>query len=286
MGRDNAPKWIKMNTETLNSDAHMSLNFKTNLLLINTVFILGYTGILHADECGVLRYLANKSNGVTISGNSCKTVDDIALGSEFNLMPGARLWFKSPMGVDAKLTQGICQNRSENPIRISVTNDQLPWIKPSDLVNCSSWTNNKMNCGDSTGSPNALSCVITTLNSEPRPKGLEERTTSVRMRSLPMLGDHNKAEPSQSNAETNKEQIISAMQPDIDLCRAINQTDARIKLTWLVETNGRVNTVIPAADESEDQNDADKPFVECLTAVIKDNSYPQSSQAVWLSNQF
>lgn len=264
----------------------MLLNFKINLLLINTLFFIGYTSILQADECGVLRYLANKSNGVAITGNTCKTVDDIALGSEFNLLPGARLWFKSQRGADTKLTQGICQNRSPNPIRISVNSDQLPWIKPSDLAGCSSWTDNKMNCNDSSGGPNTLSCVIATINSEPHPKGLEERTTSVRMRSLQMIGDHNKAEPSQTNAETNKEQAISAMQSDIGLCKTISQSDVHIKFAWLVEANGHVNTVIPAANESGAQNDADKLVIDCFTAVIKDFSYPQSSQAVWLSNQF
>ncbi|TAK62069.1 hypothetical protein [Methylobacter sp.] len=261
----------------------MLLKFKTNPLLISTLFFLGYTSILHADECGVLRYLVNKSNGITISGNTCKTADDIALGSEFNLMPGARLWFKSQRSAD---TQGICQNRSPNPIRISVNSDQPPWIKPSDLANCSPWTNNKMNCDDGKDGLNALSCVITTLNSDPHPKGLEQRTTSVRMRSLQIQGDPNKDEPSQSNAEADKEKVISAMQPDISLCRALNETDTHIKLTWLVDTNGHVNTVIPAADEYDEQNDADKLVIDCFTAVIKDFSYPQSSQAVWLSNQF
>lgn len=265
----------------------MLLKYKTNLLLINTLFILGYASILHADECGVLRYLANKSHGVAISGNTCKTVDDIALGSEFNLMPGARLWFKSSqMGADAKLIQGICQNRSPNPVHISVNSDQLPWIKPSNLADCSSWVDNKMNCNDSTSGQNALSCVIATINSEPSPKGLEERTTSVRMRSLPTIGAPSKTKPSQGSAETQKVQIISAMQADVGLCRAINHSDDHINITWLVEANGRVNTVIPATDGSGAQNDADKPLIDCLAAVIKDFSYPQSSPAIWLSNQF
>ncbi len=264
----------------------MLLKFKKTMILINTLFFLGYTNILHADECGVLHYLANKSNGVAVTGNTCKSIDDIALGSEFNLMPGARLWFKSQISADAKKTQGICQNRSPKSIRISVASDKLPWIKPSGLTHCSSWTDNKINCEDNTGGQNALSCVIATVDAESHPKGLEERTTSVRMRSLPTIDNPDKTDPSQNGAETEKEQIVSAMQPDVDLCRVINHTDARIKITWLVETNSRVNTVIPGADKTGSQNDADKPFIDCLTAVIKDFSYPQSSQAIWLSNQF
>lgn len=262
----------------------MPLKFKKNIILINTILFLGYAGISHADECGVLRYLANKSNGVAVTGNTCKTGDDIAVGSEFNLMPGARLWFKSQaIGPDAKKTQGICQNRSSKPIQISVDSDKQPWIKTNGLVNCNSWTGNKMNCGDSSAGPNALSCVIAAIDAEQQPKGLEERTTSVRMRSLPTMGEADKTDSSQDGAEPDKEQIVSAMQPDVDLCRAINHTDARVEITWLVETNSRAGTVIPAADKTKN---TDKPFIDCLTAVIKDFSYPQSSKAVWLTNRF
>lgn len=265
----------------------MPIKFKKNMMLINTLLLLGYTSILHADECGVLRYLANKSNGVAVTGNTCKTNDNIAVGSEFNLMPGARLWFKSQtIGADAKKTQGICQNRSSKSINISVNSDKLPWIKTSGLANCDSWTGNKMNCGDSSVGPNALSCVIAAIDSEQQPKGLEERTTSVRMRSLPPIDDADKTDSSQNGAETEKEQIVSAMQPDVDLCRVINHTDARVQISWLVETNSRVNTVIPAADKANTQNNTDKPFIDCLTAVIKDFSYPKSSKAVWLTSQF
>lgn len=262
----------------------MPLKFKKNMMLINALFFLGYANILHADECGVLRYMANKSNGVAVTGNTCKTVDDIALGSEFNLMPGARLWFKSQTSADAKKMQGICQNRSSTSIHISVDSDKLPWIKPTGLTNCNAWTDNKMNCGNSVGGSNVLSCVIAAVDYEQHPKGLEERTTSVRMRSLPTMDDAEKNDT--NDAESGKDQIVSAMKADVDLCRVINHTDARVQISWLVETNSRVNTVIPAADRTRSQNDADKPFIDCLTAVIKDFSYPQSSKAIWLSNQF
>jgi hypothetical protein len=270
----------------------MSLKLKY-LLLINTFLFLGYANILYADECGVLRYLANRSNGVAIKGNKCKANNDIAMGSEFNLMPGARLWFKS-MDAEAK-TQGICQNRSAKPIRINVDSNKLPWIKPSGLADCSSWVDNKMDCQDNPGGSNALSCVITTSSplSEPSghssirissggsqpSKGLEESHASVTMRSIPTIDDDNN-EASQQGAETEKTQIILAMQPDISLCKAINHPNDAIKLTWLVEANSKVSTIIP------DAAGANKPYIDCLTAVIKDFPYPPSSQAIWLTNQF
>ncbi|TAN70810.1 MAG: hypothetical protein EPN17_04015 [Methylobacter sp.] len=225
--------------------------------------------------------MASKSNGVTITGNTCKTVDDIALGSEFKLMPGARLWFKSQQDTDTLKTQGICQSRSALPISISVNNSKLPWIKANDLSNCSSWIDNKMSCDDSAGAAKALTCVIATIDSESHPKGPEQRTTSVRMRTLSTTDDLDKTESAQDGMELDQEQIVSAMQPDINLCKSINHTAAPIKITWLVETNSRVNTV-----NSTPSNHTDQPFIDCITVVIKDFPYPQPSQAIWLSNQF
>lgn len=254
----------------------MLLISKKNLFVVSTLFFLGCPTILYADECGVIHYLANKSNGVTVTGNTCKTADNIALGSEFTLMPGARLWFKSQL--DTEKAQGICQSRSSKPIRISVDNSKLPWIKPTGLSNCGAWTDNKMNCDDSSGGQKALSCVIAGINPESHSKGLEERTTSVTMRSVSPQNDAN-----EGSVELDNEQIVSAMQPDISMCNTINHTNTPTKITWMVETDSRVNTVILDPDPA---NDADKPFIDCITAVIKDFSYPKSSQASWLSSQF
>jgi hypothetical protein len=249
-----------------------------SLFLTGTLLFLGYPTNLYADECGVLRYLSNKSNGVTVTGNTCKMTDDISLGSEFNLSPGARLWFKSQLNAEASKTQGICQNRSSKSIQVRVDNGKQPWIKIKGLSQCGSWMDNKMNCGDD-GDQKALSCVIATSSLAPHAKGLDERTTSVRMRSIPLIGG---SESSPNGAESEKGQIISAMQPDISLCRAISFTDNTVNISWLVEANSKVASVILPAQP----NDADKPFIDCLTAVIKDFPYPKLTQATWLSNQF
>jgi hypothetical protein len=266
----------------------MLIKFKKSLLF-TILFFLGYANISHADECGVLHYLANKSNGVTITGNSCKTVEEVALGSEIDLSSGARLWVKSATatGAGAKM-QVICQNRSTKSVHINVDSDKQPWIKPTDLTSCSLWTNNKMSCAESEGGQNALNCVMAAIESDSAgPKKLEERTTSVKMRSIPMPGAANKTEP--KSPEAQNEHAISAMQPDVKLCREINQSSASIKLNWLVGTNGQVNTIIPAANETDEtiaKDEDNKPFIDCLKAVIKDAQFSQSSQAVWLSSQF
>lgn len=249
----------------------MLLTSKKNLSLMScAVFLLAYMTVLQAEECGTLRYLANKSNGVAISGNSCNNADAIAVGSEFNLSPGARLWFKAT-AADSKNSQGICQNRSAQPIRIRVDSGQQPWIKPTDVADCSAWTANKMNCG------RALSCVIAAASSSSTAP--EQRTTSVRMRSIPQLDDADKTEAPQHNEDDLKQSILSAMQADASLCRALNPANPPVNLTWQVDANSQAHKI-----SSTDK--ADKAFIDCLSAVIKDFSYPPLTQALWLSDQF
>ncbi|MGZ5051491.1 MAG: hypothetical protein ACXWF8_18565 [Methylobacter sp.] len=264
----------------------MLLKSKKHIIFVSIILALGYGNVLRAEECGVLRYLENKSNGVAVSSNKCKSAGEIAVGSEFNLMPGARLWFKSQLSGDAKTSQGICQNRSSKAVHIRVNSEKSPWITPIGLTRCSAWGENKINCEDSTGGQSVLSCVIAGVDTEANAKGLEERTTSVRMRSLPALESSDKNDSEQNGQEGDKERIIAALQPDADLCRAISNTDTRVKISWLVEANSRVSTVIPDIDKAGLHDDAEKRFVDCLTAAIKGFAYPQSAQAVWLSNQF
>jgi hypothetical protein len=200
-------------------------------------------------------------------------------------MPGGRLWFKSQKDSGTKITQGICQNRSTEIIRIKVESDKSPWIKPASLNNCNSWAANKMNCNDSKGNKSALSCVLATTAADSRSKGLEERTTSVRMRSLNVQEDTDMSDSPNTIGEAEREQIVSAMQVDVNLCRDTNLSNAQVKMTWKVEANGEVKTIVPG-EISSPANEADKSFADCITAVIKDFDYPQSALATWLSNEF
>jgi len=237
--------------------------------------------VLQAAECGVFRYVPNKSIGVTIKGNSCDR-DDVALGSEFDLIPGARLWFKSHTSGDSKKIQGICQSRSSENLHITVANDKQPWIKPTGTISCDTWVNNKINCTGSKGEQNALSCYITVSEGDLTPastqaKVMDDRTTSVRMRSLKPLA-------AQIDKEAEKQQVVNAMQTEFGLCQSLKSGNAQIKITWLVEANGKVETIIPAANS--DNVPADRDFIECLTVVIKDYPYPASDEPFWLSARF
>lgn len=244
---------------------------------------LGCVSNVNADDCGVINLLADRSSGVSVNGNSCNPTNNIALGSQIDLIPGARLWFQLPQGESNKV-QAICQNRSSKPVHLTVNSKESPWIKVSEDTYCSEWKENKLNCDDHAGDQKGLNCVISTTAKQKSPVGMDERTTSVLMRSISDPAD----DSDKTGSDTwNSDQIVAALNPDVNLCKTINSGVTHYKLSWRVETNRQVTLVNSVADNANHTaSEVDKNYLECVTAVIKSFDYPQPSQATWLSSQF
>ena len=250
------------------------------------LLLLAFATTATAETCGVLHYVASKSNGVTVTSNACGVADDVAVGAEFKLLPGARLWFKSKLSNDTSKMQGICQSRAQEPLSLVVNSNSQPWIQPGSGLNCSAWSGNKMQCADIKASTGALTCVLAADTSGANTGSLEERTTSVRMRSLPALNSNDLNEQGPSVGKTSRQRIIADLQAEAVMCRAANPGARDINVNWLVDAQGRVVQIdVPPLGVTV-QNLYDKQMSDCISAVIKDFNYPKSSEAVWLTSQF
>jgi hypothetical protein len=247
-------------------------------------------GEAYAADCGVVHYLENKSNGVEVASNKCGANNDVAVGSTFNLMPGARLWIKSPQNPESeKHYHAICQNRSPESIAIGVDEAALPWISPKGLKNCSGWVDNKLHCDGENGEQNALYCVIAEIApSFYLASNAVERTTSVTMRSLKPLKAHEPAKAAQTQASFDQAQIVAALRPEAELCRTVYQPSGRVKIEWMVDANGQAANLVPRmeTDNAEDGGDADKGFIACVTDVVKSFPYPKPPKHAFLSASF
>lgn len=243
----------------------------------------------YAAECGVVQYLENKSNGVEVAANTCKVKDYVAVGSLFNLMPGARLWIKSPLSPSVeKHFNAICQNRSSAAISIALDSAASPWIAPNGLKNCSGWVDNKLSCDGVNGEKNALYCVIAEI--EPSiylAASSMERTTSVTLRGIPRIKPRNET-PAEQPIGFEKEHIITAMRPETELCRNVYQPDYRVKVEWIVDEQGQVINVAPHAEAegAEEAYTEDKGFIDCIVDVVKYFPYPKLSKFAFLSASF
>jgi hypothetical protein len=256
------------------------------------IFLLGLcTGFeANAADCGVVHYVENKSNGVDVTSNKCGADNNVAVGSTFNLMPGARLWIKSPLNPEIeKHYHAICQNRSPASIAIGVDEAALPWISPKGLKNCSGWIDNKLHCDGENGEQNALYCVIAEIApSFYLASNAVERTTSVTMRSLKPTKPHEQAKAAQSPAGFDQAQIVAAMRPETELCRTVYQPGGRVKIEWVVDTNGQAANLSPQMEPANADNagGADKGFIDCVTDVVKSFPYPKPAKHSFLSASF
>jgi len=242
--------------------------------------------VVDASACGVVHYLENKSNGVEIAANPCKTNDGIAVGGVFTLIPGGRLWVKSPPGASGKKNfQAICQNRSAGPISLSVDSPDMPWLHPKQLSHCSDWSDNKLSCDGMKGDQSALLCVIAAI--EPAPYGSTgaiERTTSVTMRGLPM-----RKTPDSTGTEFDISRLLDAMRPETELCRGLYQAGYLVKIDWMLDTNGHVTDLKATRDSQyrlEGKGDAEQQFSDCVVDVVNNFPYPKPPQTVFLSARF
>ncbi|MGR8934825.1 MAG: hypothetical protein ACU837_10610 [Gammaproteobacteria bacterium] len=262
----------------------------TALAVTSLFMYLADSAEARVSECGVVHYLENKSNGVEVMSNDCRTNGGVTVGSRFNLMPGARLWIKSPMNSKSeKYYHAICQNRSPVAINISVDNAAMPWLRPKGLKNCSGWIDNKLHCDGVHGEKNALYCVIAAIDpSLYIAANAIERTTSVTVRDILSLKPSDQTAAGKTSGGFEIDQIITAMRPETELCRSVYQPYFPVKVEWTVDTEGRVVNLVPRseADGTDEAEDTDKKYIDCVVDVVKYFPYPKPSKFYFLSASF
>lgn len=235
------------------------------------IFISAFSStVAYGSECGIMLFLKNKSRGVNVSDNSCKSTDDIALGTVFELMSGGRLWLKSQSAPDTDSDfQVICQSRSMSPIQVSVSNIFLPWINPKGLKNCTSWVDHHMSCDDVNGNKNSFFCAIALIKRPDFNSAKEiERTTSIKLRKLG------------NNVST--EQLTKAMDQEAGLCRTLYKSGQQVDVEWTIDKSGSAKNI----QLKSFKNPVDKQFIDCVMDVVKDFPYPVYSNEVSISHKF
>ncbi len=191
--------------------------------------LLIVTGYAHAEECGVLRFQSNRSSGISINGNDCKTLPNIALGTVFDVAGKGRLWLKSHSSGSA--FQMICQNRTANVIQLEFSDMLTPWLNQAKLKNCSGWIENRLSCDGLLGEKNGLYCVLSFFKSMNGSKEAKiERTTSVKMRAIELS-----SEPKKLLSKADKKKLLAAINPELKMCKQLHKMKNYIQFSWVVD---------------------------------------------------
>ncbi len=251
-------------------------NITRIIFLCSSSFLFLSSTAINAAECGILKLQSNRSSGVTVQKNDCSELPAVSSNSIFELSPKGRLWLKSnEVKANNADFQLICQNKTADSIQIEFSASQSPWLNHSKLNNCSGWTNNKLTCDGNKGEKRGLYCVLS-LAKVAKKSTQVERTTSVKMRGL------NSFIETKDIDKHTSQQILAEINPELKLCKELNQYTMDAKISWNVEQNsGKQNINIISTSGLNTAS-----LSECVKTVISTFSYPQLSKKISFNSTF
>ena len=222
-----------------------------------------------ATECGVMRLQQSRSIGVAVKGNRCEKLPSLSVGATIELSENGRVWLLSSQGSSSGSGfQMICQNETNNTLQLEFSEFMPPWLNVSKLNRCTGWVNNKLSCEEKNEGRNGLYCVLAfNLPATSKQSGRIERTTSVKMRGLNIS-----LQSPDTSAHMDKTQVLAAIEPDLVLCKQLNQVTTNIKVSWRVGVDSHVKQMIvnPAGQNQHH-------FSACAKNVIETFQYPEFS---------
>jgi len=249
----------------------------TSWVTIPGICIIGLSlqsNLVSAGECKFIELVKSKSPGTETIKNSCSNENGLTIASELSLAAGGRAWIRSGHNEASTQQQVICQNRSLATIDLKITQLHAPWVSITNIDNCNTWKGNRLSCDIAQGQK--VFCINAELKQSISRDQVQERTTSVAMRSLKKKGKllegllaMSGGSPTNIMASTNTlNSLITGMQPEIDLCRQLFQTDKTLQVRWNVNLLGKVSE---SSILSEENN-----YGQCLQDVISSYDYPKS----------
>lgn len=226
----------------------------TSIVLL---IILSFQITAQAEECGVIKFLQDKSRGAAITSNDCEQHSALGIGSTVALAPNARLWLYINDGSDNNF-QMICQNRHTQAVNITVDSLTSPWLAPQGLTNCTMKSKSKLVC-DSEQKKNVFFCAIAAIKPTTVSANTVERTSSVKMRSIFTMTD--------KSEKSNKQELdLEGIKAEINLCRNLYQNDSALDVSWMLNNSGQISNL--SIDVNGVESAQDKELGDCVAAAV------------------
>lgn len=224
---------------------------------IALLMMLGFQIVAHAQECGVIKFMQDKSRGAALISNDCEQHSAMGIGSTVALAPNGRLWLYINAGSDNNF-QMICQNRHATAVNVIVNSLTSPWLEPQGLTNCAMISKSKLVC-DSERKKNVFFCAIAAIKPTTISANTIERTSSVKMRSIFTM--------TEQTEKTNKPELdLEEIKADINLCRNLYQNDSALDVSWMLNKSGQINNL--SIDVNGVESAQDKDLGDCVAAAV------------------
>lgn len=242
---------------------------KTYILLLGVLTALSITTHVNAADCPLLKLQQMRSSGTDVSGSHCPNKEDLSVDSVLSVAPGARFWLESSVNNPADIAfQLICQNKSSHSITLKVAQASQPWLQADASLKCSPWQSNRLACSEANGDANALMCALSAKKTShdvglapgtANVVALDTRTSSVTVRGI---GSHKNVDPA-------LEPWMAMLKSEIDLCRAVSDSDQPITLSWELKANGQVKGAVVK------NTGVDSKFAACSLDALHNFSFPK-----------
>ncbi len=235
------------------------------------IAVLLFQNSLYAAECEYLQFLKNKSPGTQILSNNCQVSSGLSIGSQLELVAGARVWLKAFYDKEND-QQLICQNRSQVAVHLKIISTTMPWIQVENIKQCQNWVKNRLNC--TVTQQQKFFCISGIIKKPSYFSKRQERTTSILMRSI-SVDKQNKNLKDLSYIE----KVVNDMRPEIDLCRHLLQAQSRVELIWNVNISGQAVDVF-ILTEGQDE------ISSCIKDVVANYLYPKPREMLTFVYEF
>ncbi len=253
---------------------------KTYILLLGMLTALSINSHVNAADCPLLKIQQMRSSGTDVSGSHCSNKEDLSVDSVLSVAPGARFWLETAVSNPADTAyQLICQNKSTHAVTVKVAQATQPWLQADASLKCSPWQSNRLACSEANGDANALMCAISAKKTShdvglapgtANVVALDTRTSSVTVRGI---GSHKNVDPA-------LEPWMTMLKSEIDLCRAVSDSEHAITLSWKLKVNGQVTGAVVK------NTDVDSKFAACSLDALHNFQFPKIDKETYVTLAF
>jgi len=258
----------------------MTISSKKTLFAL----ILGATTLSNlaiAEECDLIQFIENKSPGSEVLTSNCSKNSTLSLNSQLSIAAGGRLWLESYLNKSLIKQQLICQNRSKQPIQLEITGLATPWVEVKNISNCDNWIKNRLSCDISTNEK--FFCITGNLKQTAPVNVKQERTTSVSMRGIndepKAVKVTNKKQSSFVSEEAYINAAITKMQPEINLCRELLDSNTPIEIFWNIKAPNKIRDLTLLTEKNDELG-------SCMQDVIANYPFPETDETILFAYEF
>lgn len=252
----------------------MNINKKTFLVLASVLFFLLSSFCLVYAEEAYFDISFDRSVGIVPPEGQTRISD---VGDSVILNKKGRLWMT---GNETKegFVEIVCQNLSAEPVNLSLTSKESPWVNITEPSQCNGWQKNILICPIGK-MKKGFFCKITERTVMHADEGSKkQKSASVNVRAISVEDIQEESFDEQQYLQKRIEYYAAG----IDLCNTIHKRSGNIIINWIIYGGGAVDKVEISSQTAPEDNE----FANCIAEQIPFWKFPEWQKNSRVAYQF